>query len=55
MEEGALRAVIDALRRKGYKATPQRIAILKFALGTPTHPTAKEIYKKVREEYPTIT
>jgi Fur family peroxide stress response transcriptional regulator len=50
-----LRTIIDALRKKGFKATPQRIAICKAALQTSTHPTAQEIYKKVKEEYPTIS
>ena len=50
-----MRTIIDALRKKGYKATPQRIAICKVALQTSTHPTAQEIYKKVKEEYPTIS
>lgn len=54
-DEEMLREVIDMLRKKGYKATPQRIAICKFALQTPIHPTAQEIYRKVKEEYPTIS
>ncbi|MCL7395144.1 MAG: transcriptional repressor [Thaumarchaeota archaeon] len=48
-------AIINALRKKGYKATPQRIAICKVALQMSTHPTTKEIYKKIKEEYPTIS
>ncbi|MEM2911765.1 MAG: Fur family transcriptional regulator [Candidatus Bathyarchaeia archaeon] len=51
----SLKSIIEALRKKGYKATPQRIAICKYALQNPTHPTAKTIYQKVREEYPTIS
>ncbi|MEM3726375.1 MAG: Fur family transcriptional regulator [Candidatus Bathyarchaeia archaeon] len=51
----SLKSIIEALRKKGYKATPQRIAICKYALQNSTHPTAKAIYKKVREEYPTVS
>jgi Fur family peroxide stress response transcriptional regulator len=54
-EEKMLRTIVEALRRRGYRATPQRIAICKFALQASTHPTAQEIYKKVREIYPTIS
>lgn len=54
-DEKSLRVLIDALRKKGYRATPQRMAICKFALQTPIHPTVKTIYKKVREEHPTIS
>lgn len=50
-----IRAIIDALRKSGYKATPQRIAVCKAALQTSTHPSAQEIYKKVKEQYPTIS
>ena len=51
----SLKSIIDSLRKKGYKATPQRIAICKYFLQNPTHPTAKSIYQKVKEEYPTIS
>lgn len=50
-----LKSIIEAFRKKGYKATPQRIAIVKYALQNPTHPTAQSIYQKVREEYPTVS
>lgn len=53
--EKSLRLIIDALRRKGYKATPQRIAICRYALQDPSHPSAKTIYERVRREYPTIS
>ncbi|MCS7123868.1 MAG: transcriptional repressor [Candidatus Bathyarchaeota archaeon] len=54
-EKKSLNSIIEALRKKGYKATPQRIAVCRYALQSPTHPTAKAIYQKVREEYPTIS
>ncbi|MCS7115947.1 MAG: transcriptional repressor [Nitrososphaerales archaeon] len=47
--------MIQAFRKKRYKATPQRIAICKHALQNSTHPTAKAIYQKVKEEFPTIS
>jgi Fur family peroxide stress response transcriptional regulator len=46
---------IEALRKKGYKATPQRIAICQFALHSRDHPTAQRIYKEVKKTHPTIS
>jgi Fur family peroxide stress response transcriptional regulator len=48
-------SVIDALRRNGFKATPQRIAICNFALGSRDHPTAQEIHGEVKKVYPTVS
>ena len=47
--------IIKALRGKGYKATPQRIAIGKFVLQNHTHPTAQRIYCEVKKVYPTVS
>jgi Fur family peroxide stress response transcriptional regulator len=48
-------SIIQALRRKGYKATPQRITICRFALQGQDHPSAQRIYSNVKEIYPTIS
>jgi Fur family peroxide stress response transcriptional regulator len=48
-------SIIEALRRKGYKATPQRIAICQFALHSRDHPSAQRIYNKVKEAYSTVS
>jgi len=48
-------SIIDTLRNKGYKATPQRIAICRFALRSRDHPTAQRIYDEVRKVYPTVS
>jgi Fur family peroxide stress response transcriptional regulator len=47
--------IIEALRRKGYKATSQRIAICRFALGNREHPTAQRIYREVKRLHPTVS
>ncbi|WP_048180519.1 Fur family transcriptional regulator [Methanosarcina siciliae] len=47
--------IIKALRGKGYKATPQRIAIGRFALHNHAHPTAQRIYNEVKKIYPTVS
>lgn len=47
--------IIRMLRRNGYMATPQRIAIGRFALNRQDHPTAQGIYRDVKKIYPTIS
>ena len=47
--------IIQALRGKGYKATPQRIAICRFALSSREHPSVQRIYKEVKEIHPTVS
>jgi Fur family peroxide stress response transcriptional regulator len=48
-------ALIEALRKKGFKATPQRIAICRFVLHSRDHPSAQEIYEEVKKVHPTIS
>jgi Fur family peroxide stress response transcriptional regulator len=48
-------SIIQALRKKGYKATPQRIAICRLALHSRDHPTAQRIYSEVKEFQPTVS
>jgi Fur family peroxide stress response transcriptional regulator len=47
--------IIETLRKKGYKATPQRIAICRFALHSRDHPTAHRIYDEVKKVHPTVS
>jgi Fur family peroxide stress response transcriptional regulator len=47
--------IIDALRKKGYKATPQRIAICRLALRNRDHPSAQRIYGEVKALFPTVS
>ncbi len=46
---------IEALRKKGYKATPQRIAICRIALHSREHPSAQRIYDDVKKVHPTVS
>ena len=48
-------SIIQALRKKGYKATSQRIAICRFALRSRDHPSAQRIYKEVKSVHPTVS
>ena len=47
--------IIDALRKGGYKATSQRIAICRFALRSRDHPSAQRIYNEVKSVHPTVS
>jgi Fur family peroxide stress response transcriptional regulator len=47
--------LITKLRSKGYKVTPQRLAICKLILSSKNHPSAEQIYQKVKKTYPTIS
>lgn len=47
--------IVRKYRGKGFKLTPQRIAILKFLEGNTSHPTAEEIYTEIRKRYPTVS
>jgi Fur family peroxide stress response transcriptional regulator len=47
--------IISALRNKGYKATPQRIAICKIALESREHPSVQKIYREVKQTHPTVS
>ena len=43
------------LRKKGFKITPQRLAILEVLTGERDHPSALNIYKKVSKDQPSIS
>ena len=47
--------LIARLRAKGYKVTPQRLAICELVLASKTHPTADQIHQELRKQYPTIS
>jgi Fur family peroxide stress response transcriptional regulator len=48
-------STIEALRSKGYKATPQRIAICRIALNSKAHPSAQQVYDEVKKIHPTVS
>lgn len=47
--------IISKYRGKGFKLTPQRIAILKFLENNTEHPTAEDIYNEIKKKYPTVS
>jgi Fur family peroxide stress response transcriptional regulator len=47
--------IIAKYKSKGLRLTPQRIAILRFLEGNTSHPTAEDIYREIKRDYPTIS
>lgn len=47
--------IIKKYKGKGFKLTPQRLAILKFLEGNTSHPTAEDIYTELKKKYPTVS
>ena len=44
-----MRNIIETLDQLGIPATPQRVAVAEFILNTDTHPTADEVWARLRE------
>jgi Fur family peroxide stress response transcriptional regulator len=41
--------------QKAFKMTPQRLAVLECLKGNRSHPSAEDIFREVREKYPTMS
>jgi Fur family peroxide stress response transcriptional regulator len=51
----ATAAALADLRRAGLKLTPQRIAIVNELAGDGSHPTAQELFERLRPAHPTMS
>lgn len=47
--------VTNLLREKGFKVTPQRLAIYKVLANTRAHPSAETIFQQLQPLYPTMS
>ena len=47
--------LIQSFKKRQLKITPQRLAIFEVLKDDKSHPSAEEIYEKVRKDYPTIS
>jgi Fur family peroxide stress response transcriptional regulator len=47
--------MLACVRASGLKLTPQRMAIVRALAADPTHPTAQEIYERLRGALPTMS
>jgi Fe2+ or Zn2+ uptake regulation protein len=48
-------AMLRDLKRAGLKMTAQRLAIVKLFAKDESHPTAQDLYERLRREYPTMS
>lgn len=48
-------SMLAAVRASGLKLTPQRIAIVRELAADPTHPTAQELFERLRSTLPTTS
>jgi Fur family peroxide stress response transcriptional regulator len=44
--------LLQQLRARGCRLTPQRVAILRAVLSSPEHPTAEQVHAQVRVDFP---
>ena len=47
--------ILDRLRQRQCRITPQRIAILKAFLNSDQHPSVEQVYNQVRADFPTTS
>lgn len=47
--------VSERLRNRGFKVTPQRLAVYEALARTRSHPRAETLYKELRPSYPTMS
>ncbi len=47
--------LVDRLRTRSVRVTPQRLAIAEAVLNSSDHPTVQQIYERVRNNFPSMT
>ncbi len=47
--------LVDRLRTRSVRVTPQRLAIAQAVLNSTDHPTVQQIYERVRDHFPSMT
>jgi Fur family peroxide stress response transcriptional regulator len=47
--------LVEMLRAAGLKITPQRLAVAQCLEGDDTHPTAQELYERLRPRFPSMS
>ena len=48
-------AMVEGLRSAGLKVTPQRLAIVREVAGDESHPSAQELFERLRRTLPTMS
>ena len=54
-ERDVAASILRDLKRAGLKMTPQRLAIVHLFADDSSHPTAQELFERLREDYPTMS
>jgi len=49
------RDTVQRLREKGYRLTPQRLAVLEVIRADPGHMSVQEVLERLKPEHPTLT
>lgn len=55
MKMRSVESLVQLFRQKGLRITPQRRAIFELLVSGVSHPTAEEIYQRVRQRMPDIS
>lgn len=53
--ERRLESLVLRLRERGYRITPQRLAILRVLILLPGHPTAEDIFLALAKDFPSMS
>ncbi|MGC8878236.1 MAG: Fur family transcriptional regulator [Anaerolineae bacterium] len=53
--ERRLEELIEKLRKRGCRITPQRLAILRILTSSENHPSVEDIYEQLRVQFPTTS
>src|SRR3954468_10248846 len=55
VSESRARAMLDDLNRAGPKMAPQRVAIVNLFAGDDSHPTAQDLFERLKSQYPQMS
>jgi Fur family peroxide stress response transcriptional regulator len=47
--------ITEKLRLRGYRVTPQRLALIRLIVASAGHPNATSLYQQVKTDYPTMS
>jgi Fur family peroxide stress response transcriptional regulator len=47
--------LLNKLRQRDYRVTPQRVALIRLLAASEGHPSAAQLYEQLKDEYPTMS
>jgi Fur family peroxide stress response transcriptional regulator len=51
--EARFQHLVDKVRQRGGRLTPQRVAILRILAASEGHPSVEQIYEQIKDDFPT--